>query len=140
MTTKIKFFVYIPGDESVGILDFNAIVTIEDDGIYDTQELMVDLKESVKNLYDSNAVVHTELENLHQQLKYATMELDVLLNGLEEMSTDIHEKDVKLEASMRTHARNYRKNIANLKRKITKLKNQYDKMRVWQPVYKTTWP
>jgi len=129
--TKIKFFIYIPGDYSVGIPDFSSTVTIEDDGVYDTKDSIVDLKHGIQYIYDSQAQVLTELEFLEMSLKEKIMEANMAHDSWEELNADLDNQDSETEIKLYQCYRLLKKDVTNLKRKITNLKKSYTKMRVW---------
>lgn len=130
---KITFIVIIPGEHSSGIFDLTAKVTIEDNCVYDTEELFLDLIKSVASIYNDNATVKTELNFLESELKVKTIELGFAEDCWNALATDLENKDANTEMALQKDVVNAKKDVANLKRKINKLKKQYDQMNLWYP-------
>lgn len=129
--TKIKFYIDIPGDYSVGIQDFCANVVVEDDGIYGTKDDLERLREGVACIYDNEGTVITELEFLINSLKQKKLELDTAHDFWNDENSNLNTDDIELETSLYLAYRESKNDVATLKRKISKLKKSYDKMGIW---------
>ena len=126
---ELTIHIYAAGDQSVGIQDMSATVSIKDDLRYETQEELLDLLKGLAELWDGVAI--TELQQTTQDLHEAEIELDYW----EAMCADKEEKgdlaSTKEHVECDRYARNSRKQIGNLKRKITKLKQSYRNQGIW---------
>lgn len=120
---KFKLFVSIPGDESVGIFPGEAIVTIQDNILYSTEEDVNDLKQSIASMYDVPVeCVRTELEEYRGRMKNLKMELNILLSEIENLDISDSYKIKK----MNNYRRIMEKQKRNCQNHIRSLKKFYD--------------
>jgi len=130
--TRIKFLIDIQGDYSVGIPDFCSNVTIEDDGIYSTKEDLEELRAGVKTIYgEPSAAVVTELEFFINSLREKELEESICFDQWNEINSVLTDNDTETELVLYKAYRSSQKDISNLKIKIAKLKESYDKMGLW---------
>jgi hypothetical protein len=126
---ELKIHIYTAGDQSVGIQDMSATVSIKDDLRYESQEELLDLLKGLAELWDGTAI--TELQQAQQDLSEAEMELEYW----ESMCAEKEEKgdlaSTKEQVECERYARNARKDVGSLKRKITKLQKSYRDQGIW---------
>lgn len=129
--TRIKFLIDIQGDYQVGLPDFCANIVLEDDGIYNTQEDIEELRDGIKGIYGEPAKVMTELEFFINSLQEKQLEELVCFDQWKEANSQLTDDDSETELALYKAYTRAQKDVSNLKRKITKLKKSYDKMALW---------
>ena len=126
---ELKVYIYSKGDYSVGIFSSYAEITIKDDLRYETKEEMIDLLQGLEGLWDGVAI--TELEQTQLNLKETEMAQELAQDILKEVEEKGNLSDTKMQVQMFKEERRYKKDIGNLKRKITKLKQSYRNQGIW---------
>lgn len=120
---KLKLYVSIPGDMSVGIFPGEAVVTIQDCYDYSGEEKMNDLKEMVAAMYDvSPTQVRTEVEEWRGRIKYHNMELNMLIGQIE----DLDISDSEQLRQMNEYRRIAERQKKSLLKKLRSLKKYYE--------------
>lgn len=76
--SKLKFHIHSPGDSSIGLWPLNATVTIEDNVIWDKNDVQ-EFKKFYAEMYDATlADVLTEREFLMREIKAEEQEIQML--------------------------------------------------------------
>jgi len=138
--TKLIFFVDVQGDFSVGLPDFSSKITIEDDGVYDTKESVEELRKFINEFYGNEGRTLTELEYLQEIKNEVNLEIGLIEDSLKEVNSENNMDNEEFEKSLNKAFVNSRKDLANLKRRITRLEKAYNKMKIWHPSYSQTLP
>lgn len=131
---KIRFHILKIGWEH--ILDDSVaygVVDIKDNQDYDSEEKFESLRKHVANIYDAPVEdIMTELECQYKLLEIAQSKRDLMEQEYEQKKNRT-QRDTVVKIQLLNWKSNSNKELGNRKRKITKLKKNYDRQGLWRP-------
>ncbi len=124
-----KFYVYIQGDESVGIFPDQATITIEDNFAYVDFFAVEQLKESIARIYNAPpSQVLTELQHNQVNLKEAQQHQQLVNDLIVELKAN---REHMLLKEMENTLRSAKKAVGSWRRKVTNTKKEYKRTNFW---------